>query len=153
MGTVGSVVLVNSAVGDSMVGGAGCHTRLDNVLLVTSSWSSNGRASVGSVVGWSDGVVVVVVSSQTTGSYANSAELGVVRVCSVGGSSLWLTLPELALVGTGAGSVVVCWRWSETLLLLVMADESDLDERGKKEKECADDAHSECCSVESASKA
>lgn len=66
-------------------------------------------------------------------------------------TALWLALPELALAE--AGSVVVGWRWTVALLLLVVSDQCNLHGRSDDEEEGCDNGHGKSGGVEFASSA
>ena len=110
--------------------------------IISSARSSNGRASVSSVVRGADvGGVTGGESASCSGS--DDILLGV----PVGG--LLLAVPEITL-GRATGVVVGRAR-AETLLLLVLADKEDLEESSDEEQESGDDGDSEHGSVHAAS--
>lgn len=106
--------------------------------------AGDGRAGVGSVVGWTEVLVVVVVDGERSGcnTSTGSAELGVL-----------LGVLVLAAASAESRGVVVAWRWAVALLLLVVTDKNDLHESGDEEEDTADDGDGERSGVESASKA
>jgi len=108
------------------------------VVVVTSTGSSDGRASVGSVVAWAD---IMARSSEATSSDGGSGDFGVAETTVLAG----VALPEL---GTGALGVAVGGAGTVALLLLVVLVDEELKGNGDEEKEGSDDGDSEAGSVE-----
>lgn len=94
------------------------------------------------LVAWTD---VVGWGSKTTGG--SGAHLG---IPGDHGVVLALLLPECVVTLAGARSVVVGWRWSVALLLLVRTDQENLEDGCDEEKECANNGACECSLVETA---
>lgn len=90
--------------------------------VIGGSGRGNSRASIASVMRWTDGMVLL--GSQTTSSGKFSVP-----------SSLWSTstLPEFAL--STSRSVVVGRRWAEALLTLVVTAKEELDQSSDQEEE------------------
>ena len=112
--------------------------------------AGDGRAGVGGVVGCAsvDGMVVVAGSEiACRNAGADGTQLGLLRR-----ANLVLATEEVSATA-GARGVVIGRRGPEALLLLVVADESDLHESGADEEQGADDGDGESGGVESAREA
>jgi hypothetical protein len=135
---------VRTVSGVALVG-LGCGVSIGAVdLVVLVAGSSNSTAGVGGIVRGTD--IVGVVSGEAASS--NGSGSGHLSI-PIGG--LRLALPEVALCR--AAGVVVGWARAETLVLLVLADEEDLEERSHQEEEDANNADSENSCVHAAGSA
>lgn len=84
------------------------------------------------------------VSGRSHDSWDGTNRLGVSGV-----SDLAVTLPEWSFLASAAG-VSVGWRWTISLLFLVVSNHQDLPDGAEEEQEDGDDSHGEDGSVESA---
>jgi len=150
---VGGSVAVGVGSTIDSIGGAGSDVRSsviaasNGLVAVVGVGRSDGRASVSSVVARA----VVVGNSRggktTSSSSGDSANL---RVAVASGPGGLLALPELH---ARTGGVAVAGAGAESLLLLVVAHEEDLDEGAEEEEDGADDGDGHAGSVELADRA
>lgn len=119
----------------------------DGLVAVVGVGRSDGRASVGSVVARAEVVGGSRGSKTTSSSSGDGANL---RVAVTSGPGGLLALPELH---AGTGGVAVAGAGTESLLLLVVAHEKDLDEGTEEEEDCADDGDGHASGVELADRA
>ena len=151
----GSCVVVASGVGDANVvtsvvmRRASDRERLGVLHDAVVVGSGHSRAGVGGVVRWTG--VVMVVSSSSAGT--NSASTKCTEFSVLLNMVLSTTLTEETALVARARGVVVCGRWTVTLLFLVVAGKQDLHEGGDKEDECADNSDREADLLEFACKA
>lgn len=114
---------------------------------VSASWAGS-RTSVAGVVR-STSVMVVVVCGKSACSDAstNGTKLGILF-----SGILVLASEQSSATTARTRGVVVGWRWTEALLLLVVTDKSDLHQSSQEEKESTDDRDSKDRGVQSAGK-
>lgn len=104
----------------------------------------NSGASITSIVGWANVVVVLVGHESTSSDTTNGAELSIAHTLVLLAALPW---PAFA----AAEGVSVGWARPVTLLLLVMTTEEELDKSGNEEEDSSKDRNGETSRVQSAS--